>query len=112
MATSRTRERSARGFDLKGLLDDIDRPAKRRPRKGARGESEVPEQTRRALSEAKISGKMRWLLERRATDDGQLLRHVLRQARLDRAKRVERLRVERERADKKGGDGQGAPAGA
>src|SRR5262249_48176154 len=58
------------------------------------------------------SGKMRWLLERRATDDGQVLRHVLRQPRLDRAHHVERLRVEREGAgaDRDRGDSEGAPA--
>jgi hypothetical protein len=112
MATSRTRGRAARGFDLKGLLEGIDRPTRPGARKGARKERAVSEQTRRALSQARISGKMRWLLERRATDDGQLLRHVLRQARLDRAKHVERWRVERARAERNRGDSLGAPAAA
>jgi hypothetical protein len=112
MAPARTRGRAARGFDLKGLLESIDQPPKRGVPKSSGDERTVSNQTRRALSRAKISGKMRWLLERRATDDGQLLRHVLRQPRLDRAEHVERLRVERARAERNRSVSDGAPAAA
>src|SRR5262245_16866174 len=96
MATSGTTGQPDRGYDLRGLLERLDRPTKRPARGGSvRDEHAVSSKTRLALRQGRISGKIQWLLQRRATRDGQILPNVLRDARRDRAEHLERARAER-----------------
>jgi hypothetical protein len=112
MTTSGTR-RPARGFDLRGLLERLERPSPP-ARKGVPADARSGlDKERNALIEGRISGKIRWLLERRATDDGEILLDILADARREYARR-DRPGILRDRQpDPAGPSGPGgAPAAA